>query len=94
MTCPNIHFNKANSRMILPVTVLDMEGDILREAVYKQALDFCDHELNKMIITAPITEQVRALLLENIPRFPTIGNIAEKMELSVWISPQYRGGKT
>ena len=82
MTNSNIRFNCEHARIILPVTALDMEGDILRKAVYKQALDYCDAELSKMIVTAPITEQVRALLLENIPRYPTIGNIAEKMELT------------
>lgn len=82
LTGVRVRFDCPHSRLILPVQVLDMEGDILRKGLYKQALRYCDEELRKITAHAPNTEQVRTLLVENLPRYPAIGAVAERMGLT------------
>lgn len=80
--CKNTQFNCRYSRLVLPAASINREGDILRKGIYKQALEYCNQELRKVTVGAPDTEHVRTLLVENLPTYPCIDAVAERMGLT------------
>jgi len=78
----NIRYNCRHSRLILPATSIDMEGNLLTKGVYKQTLEYCNEELRKVTKDAPNIEHVRTLLVENLPNYPNINSVAKRMGLT------------
>lgn len=81
-TLKHITYNCTHSRLIVPVDAIEFTGNPLGKAIYKQCLEYCDAELEKVTNGAPCYERVRTLLLENLPTFPDIESVAKRMDLS------------